>query len=221
MAKRIKELEEALKEKEEAEERKKRFLLLDKKLKTRKGDTKKAADERSSGSKKNRRLVEKFSRKFKATKESTSTSNNEGNDGDASSTSDCNTASPSPPPRATSDKSSPGLQEIERRRAEMREKVESKENLSLEEHVEGSSGYDHGNEGKTERLDLEKNKDEGEREIGSAEEGDFEMGENSMGSKEGASGDEDQESLLGAKEAVEDNELKLQQVEEIVQEALI
>ena len=30
-----------------------------------------------------------------------------------------------------------------------------------------------------------------------------------------------QESLLGAKEAVEDNELKLQQVEEIVQEAFI
>ena len=74
----------------------------------------------------------------------------------------------------------------------MREKVESKENLSLEEHVEGSGGFDHGYEEKTERLDLEKNKDEGEREIGSAEEGNFEMGENTMGSKEGASGDEDQ-----------------------------
>merc|ERR1719370_2791912 len=92
MAKRIKELEEALKEKEEAEERKRRLLMLDRKLKTRNGDTKKAADERSSDSKKNRRLVEKLSRKFKASKESTSTSNNEGNDGDASSTSDCNTA---------------------------------------------------------------------------------------------------------------------------------
>merc|ERR1712168_247322 len=100
--------------------------MLDRKGKTRKGDTKKAGDGRSSGSNKNRRLVEKFSRKFKATKESTSTSNNEGNDGDASSTSDCNTGSPSPPPRA-----SPELQEIEGGRAEMREKVESKANLSL------------------------------------------------------------------------------------------
>merc|ERR1712013_629259 len=145
-------------------ERKRRFLLLDRKVKTRKGDTRKSTDERSSGSEKNRRLVEKFSRKFKATKESTSTSNNEGNDGDASSTSDCNTGSPSPPPRAISDKSSPELQEIEGGRAEMRGKVESKANLSLEEHVEGSSGFDHGYEGKTERLDLEKIKHEGERE---------------------------------------------------------
>merc|ERR1719495_2376081 len=103
----------------------------------------------------NRRLVEKFSRKFKATRESTSTSNNEGNDGDASSTSDCNTASPSPPPRAMRDKSSPELQEIESGRAEKREKVESKSN-ALEEHAEGLSGYDHGYEGKTEGLDLEK-----------------------------------------------------------------
>jgi len=219
MAKRIKELEEALKEKEEAEERKRRFLMLDRKVKTRKGDTKKSTDERFSGSKKNCRLIEKFSRKFKATKESTSTSNNEGNDGDASSTSDCNTASPSPPPRAISDKSSPGPQEIESGRAEMREKIESQANLSLEEHVEGSSGYDQGNEGKTERLDLEKNKGEGE-EIRSAEEVDFEMGKNSIGSKDGASGDEGQESL-GTKETVEDNELELQQFEETVQEALI
>jgi len=218
MAKRIKELEEALKEKEEAEERKKRFLLLDKKLKTKKGDNKKAADERSSGSKKNRRLVEKFSRKFKATRESTSTSNNEGNDGDASSTSDCNTASPSPPPKAISspDKSSPELQESEGGRAEMREKVESKANLSLEDYVKGSSGY----EGKTDRLDLEKSKDEGEGEVESAEEADFGMGEKGKGSKEGASGDEGQEPL-GTKEAVEDNELSLQLVEEIVQEAVI
>ena len=196
MAKRIKELEEALKGKEEAEKRKRRFLMLNKKLKTRKGDTKKSTDERSSGSKKNRRLVEKLSRKFKASKESTSTSNNEGNDGDASSTSDCNTGSPSPPPRAMRDKSSPELQEIESGRAEMREKVESKENLSLEEQVEGSSGFDHGNDGKTERLDLEKIKDEGEGKIGSAEEGDFEMGENSMGSKVGASGDNGQVSCV-------------------------
>jgi len=220
MAKRIKELEEALKEKEEAEERKRRFLMLNKTLKTRKGDPKKSTDERSSGSKKNRRLVEKFSRKFKATKESTSTSNNEGNDGDASSTSDCNTGSPSPPPRAISDKSSPELQEIEGGRAEMRGKVESKANLSLEEHVEGSSGFDHGYEGKTERLDLEKIKHEGEREVESAEESDFVKGEKGKGSKEGASGDEGQEPL-GTKEAVEDNELSLQLVEEIVQEALI
>ena len=77
----------------------------------------------------------------------------------------------------------------------MREKVESKASLSSEEHVEGSSG----NEGKTERLDLEKNKDEGEREIGSAEEVNFEMGENSMGSKEGASGDNVQVSCVCGK----------------------
>jgi len=219
MAKRIKELEEALKEKEEADERKRRFLMLDRKLKTRKGETKKSTDERYSGSMKNRRLVEKFSRKFKATKESTSTSNNEGNDGDASSTSDCNTGSPSPPPRAMSDKSSPELQEIEGGRAEMGEKVEPKANLSLEEHVEESSGFDHGYEGKTERLDLEKIKDEGEREVESAVEADFGKGEKGKGSKDCASGDEGQEPL-GTKEAVEDNELNLQLVEEIVQEAL-
>merc|ERR1712013_443578 len=158
-------------------ERKRRFLLLDRKVKTRKGDTRKSTDERSSGSKKNRRLVEKFSRKFKPTKESTSTSNNEGNDGDASSTSDCNTGSPSPPPRAMSDKSNPELQEIEGGREEVREKVESKANLSLEEDVEASSGYDHGYEGKTDKLDLEKIKDEGEREVESAEEADFGKGE--------------------------------------------
>merc|ERR1712013_750778 len=187
-------------------ERKRRFLLLDRKVKTRKGDTRKSTDERSSGSEKNRRLVEKFSRKFKATKESTSTSNNEGNDGDASSTSDSN-------------KSSPELQEIEGGRAELREKVESKANLSFGEHVEGSSGFDHGFEGKTERLDLEKIKDEGERDVESAEEADFGKGENSMGSKEGASDDEGQEPL-GTNEALEDNELSLQLVEEIVQEAL-
>ena len=115
---------------------------------------------------------------------------------DASSTSDCNMASPSPPPRAISEKSSPGLQEIERSRAEMREKVESKASLSLEEHVKGSSGHDHGNEGKTERLDLEKNKDEGVGDIGSAEGVNFEMGENSMGSKEGGSGDNVQVSCV-------------------------
>ena len=68
--------------------------------------------------------------------------------------------------------------------------------MSLEEYVEGSSGFDHGYEGKTERLDLEKIKDEGEGEIGPAEEVDFEMGENSMGSKEGASGDEGQVSCV-------------------------
>merc|ERR1719447_885446 len=116
-----------------------------------------------------------------------------------------------------SDKSSLELQEIEG--AEMREKVESKASLSLEEDVEGSSGFDHGYEGKTERLDLEKIKDEGEGEVESAEEADFGRGENSMGSKEGASGDEGQEPL-GTKEAVENNELSLQLVEEIVQEAL-
>merc|ERR1712240_219600 len=119
-----------------------------------------------------------------------------------------------------SDKSSPELQEIEGGRAEMGEKVEPKANLSLEEHVEESSGFDHGYEGKTERLDLEKIKDEGEREVESAVEADFGKGEKGKGSKDCASGDEGQESL-GSKEAVVDNELKLQQVEEIVQEALI
>merc|ERR1719447_668570 len=116
-----------------------------------------------------------------------------------------------------SDKSSLELQEIEG--AEMRDKVESKASLSLEEDVEGSSGFDHGYEGKTERLDLEKIKDEGEREVESAEEADFGKGEEGKGSKDCASGDEGQEPL-GTKEAVEDNELNLQLVEEIVQEAL-
>ena len=78
----------------------------------------------------------------------------------------------------------------------MSEKIESKASLSLEEDVEGSSGFDHGYEGKTERLDLEKIKDEGEGEVESAEEADFGKGENPMGSKEGASGDEGQVSRV-------------------------
>ena len=78
----------------------------------------------------------------------------------------------------------------------MKEKVESKVNLPLEEYVEGSSGFDHGYEGKTERLDLEKIKDEGEGEVEPPEEAVFGKGENSMGSKEGASGDEGQVSCV-------------------------
>ena len=43
---------------------------------------------------------------------------------------------------------------------------------------------------------MEKNKDEGKGEVGSAEEVNFEMGENSMGSKEGTSGDNVQVSCV-------------------------
>ena len=68
--------------------------------------------------------------------------------------------------------------------------------MSLEEDVEGSSGLDHGYEGKTERLDLEKIKDKGEREVESAEESDFGKGEKGKGSKESASGDEGQVSRV-------------------------
>jgi len=101
MRERIRQLEEALKEKEEAEDRKKRFLKAGKhdKSSRMKEEEAKSSDQSSKGSRKNCHLVKSLAKRFKRVENESTSSSSEDTDG-YDSTSDSNTPSQSPSPPA-------------------------------------------------------------------------------------------------------------------------
>merc|ERR1719341_3220365 len=101
MRERIRQLEHALKEKEEAEDRKKRFLKAGKhdKSSRMKEEEAKSSDQSSKGSRKNCHLVKSLAKRFKRVENESTSSSSEATDG-YDSTSDSNTPSQSPSPPA-------------------------------------------------------------------------------------------------------------------------
>jgi len=101
MRERIRQLEHALKEKEEAEDRKKRFLKAGKhdKSSRMKEEEAKSSDQSSKGSRKNCHLVKSLAKRFKRVENESTSSSSEDTDG-YDSTSDSNTPSQSPSPPA-------------------------------------------------------------------------------------------------------------------------
>ena len=99
MKERIRQLEEALKEKEEAEDRKKRFLKAGKhdKNSRMKEEEAKSSDQSSKGSRKNCHLVKSLAKRFKRVENESTSSSSEDTTG-YDSTSDGNTPSRSPSP---------------------------------------------------------------------------------------------------------------------------
>jgi len=99
MKKRIRQLEQALKEKEEAEERRKKFLQTGKQVKTSKMNKTKTSQQRSRGSKKNCHLVRSMAKKFEGVANDSTSSSSEDTDGYDSTSDTSNMPSPSPPAR--------------------------------------------------------------------------------------------------------------------------
>ena len=100
MMERIKQLEEALKEKEEAEDRKRRFLMAgkpDKNWRVKDEDAR-LPGQSSRGSRKNCHLVKSLAKRYKGVENKSTSSSSEDADG-YDSTSDSHTQSPSPPAR--------------------------------------------------------------------------------------------------------------------------
>merc|ERR1719462_252264 len=98
MKKRIEQLEQALKEKEDAEERKKKFLKMGKLEKTLTIDKKKSPVHRSRGSRKNCHLLKSMARKYEGVANESTSSSSEDTDGFDSTTDASNTPSSSPSP---------------------------------------------------------------------------------------------------------------------------